>query len=130
MDTEATPGRDVGGPAEAAEQVCQKLSRRLSRLVSPSGSQAILSRALHVAQADFPFLTGVRAGSAPGACLEQLNERLAGVDPEQVLDGLLAVLDQVFGLLGSLIGDDLTLRLVRDVWPDSPSFESSATASA
>jgi hypothetical protein len=125
LDRETTAGTGSLGLADATEQVCQKLTSRLARLVSAGGSQALLSRALHVAQPQFPFLMGVRAGLAPGAALERLSEQLAGVDPEQALDGLVAVLDQLFDLLGKFIGDDLTLRLVREVWPDLPAFEPS-----
>ena len=54
--------KELGGEVDtpslsaAAERMCQNLPRRLSRLVSPAGSQAILSRAPQRAGADFPFL--------------------------------------------------------------------------
>ena len=53
--------KELGGEVDtpslsaAAERMCQKLPRRLSRLVSLAGSQAILS-APQRAGADFPFL--------------------------------------------------------------------------
>jgi hypothetical protein len=111
---------DAADLSGAAEQVCQKLSRRLSRLVSPAGSQAILARALHLARAEFAFLDGVRAGTAPEACLRGLDAHVLDVNASEVRKGLLAVLGLVLDLLVAFIGEDLTLRLVREVWPDLP----------
>lgn len=107
-------------PSAAAERVCQKLSRRLSRLVSPAGSQAILSRALHLARINFPFLEGVLAGRPPEACLEGLDERLQDVGSSEASAGLHAVLGAMLDLLVGFIGEDLTVRLVREVWPNLP----------
>jgi hypothetical protein len=117
-------GADVPGVSAAAERVCQKLSHRLARLVSPAGSQAILSRALHLARADFPFLEGVLAGRPPEACLEGLDERLHTVETRDASGALLAVLGAMLDLLVGFIGEDLTVRLVREVWPDLPYHES------
>jgi hypothetical protein len=111
---------DPPGVSAAAERVCQKISRRLSRLVSPAGSQAILSRALHLARADFHFLEGVLAGRPPEACLEGLPERMTDVQADQAHAGLLAVLGAVLDLLVGFIGEDLTIRLLREVWPNLP----------
>ena len=111
---------DPSGLAEAAERICQKLGRDLSRLTSPSGSQAILSRALHVARARFPFLEGVRAGVAPDTCLQGLSERMSAIDIVEASNGLQAVLSVLLDLLVGFIGEGLTRRLVQDGWPELP----------
>jgi hypothetical protein len=117
---ESGVGVDGRSLAAAAERVCWKLSGPLSRLVSPAGSQGILSRALRRARAGFPFLDGVRAGTPPETCLGGLGESVGVVDTVEETRGLLAVLDTIFDLLIALIGRNLTLLLVRDVWPESP----------
>jgi hypothetical protein len=125
-------GVDVADPpglSAAAERVCQKLSRRLSRLVSPAGAQAILSRALHLARREFPFLEGVVAGQPPELCLEGLDERLHGVKSSDASAGVLALLGAMLDLLVGFIGEDLTVRLVREVWPDLPDQESARPGS-
>jgi hypothetical protein len=104
----------------AAERVCQKLSLRLSKAVSPAGSQAIMSRAIHLARSDFPFLDGVRAGRPPDACLAGLPSHVRGQPRNVVLAGLQAVLGILLDLLVGFIGEDLTLRLLRELWPDEP----------
>jgi hypothetical protein len=116
----------IAGPqavTEAAEAACQRLCRRLAQLVAVAGARALLARALRLAAADFPFLETVRAGATDETCLEGLRERARDVDPGQARDGLAAVLAAAIGLMATFIGDDLTLRLLRDVWPDLPSGE-------
>jgi hypothetical protein len=109
----------------AAERVCQKLSRPLSRSISSAGFQAILSRALHLARAEFPFLEGVRAGRGADAGFEGLIEHVHDVEPGVAVEGLVAVLGTLLDLLIRFIGEVLTLRMVREVWPDLPSREPS-----
>jgi hypothetical protein len=115
---EIGPVADAADVFEAGEQVCQKLSLRLARRVSTDGAQAILSRTLHLARAESPFLTGVRAGRAPDVCLEGVN--LEGVDVGEVRQGVLAIVCRLLDLLVGLIGEELTLRMVREVWADLP----------
>jgi hypothetical protein len=118
---------DPPGLLAAAERVCQKIAPRLSRLGSPVGAQALLSRALYVARAEFPFLEGARAGKAPEACLEGLAERMHDIDAVEAGKGLEAVLGILLDLLVGFIGEDLTLRLVREVWPDPPGTRAKLT---
>ena len=130
LDKETSLEVDQPGLSAAAERVCRKLSGRLSRSISPAGSQAILSRALHLARADSPFLEGVRAGRPPEACLAELGEHVQGIDIIDVRKGLLGVLATVLDLLGRFIGEDLMLRLVREVWPDLPASDSDPSGNA
>jgi hypothetical protein len=106
--------------ATAAEQVCQKLSRRLARWVSADGSRALVSRALHVARVDFRFLEGVRAGTAPEPCFVGLRESMLDVEAGKASTAVLAVLSAMLDLLMGFLGEELTLGLVQDIWPDLP----------
>jgi hypothetical protein len=120
LDKETSVGADRSGSSAAADRVWQKLSRPLSRLVSERGAQAILSRALHTARRDFPFLEGVRASIPPESSFEVLDQRIHTIEADEASQGLLAVLNILFDLLAGFIGDDITLRLVREVWPELP----------
>lgn len=118
--------REIGHASEpealpdAAERACHKLFQRLARLVTMSGCQALLARALHLAQTEYLFLDGVRAGTIEDTCLDGLRETAAGLEPSSLRAALTAVLAGVIGLLATFIGDELALRLVHDVWPDAP----------
>jgi hypothetical protein len=49
-----------------------------------------------------------------------LDELGAQVDPDEIFKGRVVLLAQLLGLLVAFIGEDLTLRLVREVWPKLP----------
>jgi hypothetical protein len=118
---------DAGAPgvAVAAERIWQKLSRPLSRLASEGGGQAILSRALHIARKEFPFLEGVSAGTQRESYFEGLGEPIHDIQADEAGKGLLVVLSIVLDLLAGLIGEDLVMRVVREGWPNLPVTEPS-----
>jgi hypothetical protein len=93
---------------------------RLAKLVTASGCQLLLARAIHLAAVETPVLRNVRAGIVPGMCLEGLRESGPEVTLKEMEAGVAAVAAQFIGLLDLFIGEDVTRRLVRDVWPDAP----------
>jgi hypothetical protein len=117
---EIGPEADAAEISAAAERVCQKLSSRFSTLVSPLATQAVLSRALHLGRAEFPFLEEVQAGRPPGVCLMGLIECVQDMGPDEARLGLVAVLGILIRLLVGFIGNDLTMRLLREDWPELP----------
>lgn len=97
-------------------QVIEALRLRLVRLVGVDGFRSLLSRALTLAKSESPSLhtAHVRVdGSLDGFDeMEQSGEAVTG----QAGGVLVAHLLQ---LLVTFIGEPLTLRLVRDTWPDA-----------
>jgi hypothetical protein len=49
--------------------------------------------------------------------LEGLDELAAQVDPKEIAEGSIVLVAQLLGLLVAFIGENLTVRLVREVWP-------------
>lgn len=80
-----------------------------------SGYHALLSRALALARKDVDWLRKVLLAE-PGS-LEMADDDLKKVDAEELAAGSTVLVAELLGLLGAFIGDHLTLRLVRDVWP-------------
>lgn len=119
--------RNGGGEKEdlagAVERICMQFFNRLARVTSLPACQALLSRALHIPRADFAFLAGVRAGSSSAPLMEGLRASVDGVDGAYARAGLEAVIGTLIDLLASFIGHDLTLNMVREVWPGLPAFE-------
>ena len=99
----------------AACRVAEKLRPHLATLMGNLGFRALLSRALALANAEVPWLRAVHV-NADGS-LEGLDELGAQVDPDEIFEGCVVLLAQLLGLLVAFIGEDLTLRLVREVWP-------------
>ncbi len=101
----------------AAFPVCEKLCPHLVTLVGNNGFHALISRALALAGAEVAWLRTVRV-KADGA-LEEPNPHVR-VDPKRIHEGGVVLIAQLLGLLVAFIGEDLTLRLVREVWPKVP----------
>ena len=74
-----------------------------------------MSRALALAREEVPWLRAVRART--DGSLEKLTEGHAQVDREKALEGRIVLLAQLLGLIGTFIGEDLTMQLIRDAWP-------------
>jgi hypothetical protein len=127
---EMSDARDMLGVSEAAERACRKLLDRLARLITPSGCQALLSRALHLAQADFRFLRGIQPKVTAGTYLEGLSESAEGTDPGQVHRGLVSLLGTLMELIALFIGEYLMGRMLLEVWPDLPAGDPTRRAGA
>jgi hypothetical protein len=102
----------------AAFHVCKKLHPHLATLVGNGGFRALLSRALVLANAEVPWLGAVHV-KADGE-LEGLEEPHARLDPDEFSEGRVVLLAQLLGLLVAFIGENLTSRLVHEVWPKVP----------
>ena len=102
----------------AAFPVSDKLRPHLATLMGNGGFHALLSRALALANAEVPSLRAVHV-KADGS-LEGLEELHAQLDPDELFEGRVVLLAQLLGLLVAFIGENLTLRLVREVWPKVP----------
>lgn len=110
--------------AVTAYQACDRLRSPLMSLVGSGGFHAIHSRALHLATLEIPALGTVRM-SADGT-LQGLEKLRGELDPGDFSEGGIVLLAQLLGLLIALIGEPMTLRLVREAWPRMPLRESNA----
>ena len=109
--------------AAAAYAAWQRAHALLARWLGPVGTEALFARALAQAQAEHPSLRSlhVTLGSDPG--LDGLPEGIHTHGSDPVAAGLEAALANLFEILGRLIGEDMTMRLVD---PDGPSQASHA----
>jgi hypothetical protein len=117
---EARDRRDVEALADAAGRAVEKLRLHFSKLLGPDGFRALLGRAMTLARAEFPWLEGVQAqsdGSLKGLAATAAA-RAGGSSDDEAVEGITAVPAHFLGLLMTFIGQDLTLRLLRGVWPD------------
>jgi hypothetical protein len=113
---------EAGGPSAANSRVheavraCEKLRVCLIRLAGSDGFTALLRRALALARAEVPSLNGITE-KADGS-LEGL-EALAADAPDIRIEAAVAITAYLLGLLVTFIGEPLTVRLVREAWPDA-----------
>jgi hypothetical protein len=101
-----------------AFQVCEKLRAHLITLLGNAGFRELLACALPRAQAEIPWLGALHV-KEDGA-LEGLEELSAKHNQDELFEGGIVLVAQLLGLLAAFIGATLTLRFVREVWPDIP----------
>lgn len=106
-------------PVDVAMLVIGELRLRLVKLAGVEGFRSLLSRALTLSKMEAPALQMVQVGadgSLEGFDGIEGSEEAGGAEAGQAGTVLVAHLLQ---LLVIFIGTPLTLRLVRDTWPDA-----------
>ena len=99
-----------------AVRVCEKLRISLTRFAGSDGFASLLRRALTLARADEPLVETIKV--KPDGSLEGL-EALAADTTNGGPEAAVAITAHLLGLLVTFIGEPLTLRLVREAWPDA-----------
>jgi hypothetical protein len=96
-----------------AMRVCEKFQLLLTRFAGADSFISLLRRALALASKEFPALAGVKV-SADGH-MERFEELVAKSDANEAA---VAVIAHLLWLLINFIGEPLTVKLVREAWPD------------
>jgi hypothetical protein len=112
---ETNEKKSSGAKDSAAFPVPEKLRPTLSMLVGNAGFQTLLTRALTLATEEVPWLRAVMV-SADGT-LVGWEEPYAQLGPDKFSEGRVVLVAQLLGLLEAFIGENLTVRLVREIWP-------------
>jgi hypothetical protein len=102
---------------DVAVQVIEELRLRLIKLAGVVGFRALLSRALTLAKAEVPSLNMVHV-SVDGS-LEGFDGIEQSQEPGAAVQAAIVLLAHLLELLVTFIGQPLTLRLIRDKWPDA-----------
>ena len=109
-------------PAESATlRVYEKLRHELGEFAGVAGFQSLASRALVLAKTEAPSLSAVRV--APDGSLQGMGEIEHQFDIDKIRagefpagEGGIILIARLLGLLYLLLGEALTLRLLRATW--------------
>lgn len=96
--------------------VVDQLRPHLANLMGSAGFRALLSRSLALANAEVPWLHAVKVKS--DGSFEDMDELGCQIGPDDFFRGRVIVLAQLLGLLAAFIGENLTLQLVGEIWPN------------
>lgn len=131
MDTPSSSMRDLARRLLAASQTAsgphgheavvmsERLGISLAKFAGADGYASLLRRALVLASADVPSLQSVKIG-ADGR-LEGFEQLAADTDTDALGgEAAVAITTHLLGLLVAFIGETLTLRLLRESWPNTP----------
>jgi hypothetical protein len=116
LTIEAASRRASDAHAHEAVRVCEKLKISVSRLAGADGWASLLRRSLALARDDVPLLSHVTL--KPDCSMDGL-EALAAQDAQGAVEAGAAIVRHLLELLVTFIGEPLTLRLVRESWPDA-----------
>jgi hypothetical protein len=107
---ESAAGKTSEPTKLAPFRVCESLRQPLCALAGVAGFRSLLSRALALAKAEAPSLSGVQV-AADGSLLG-LDELEPQIDKDQAREAGVILIAQLIGLLLFFMGEGLTLRLV------------------
>lgn len=112
-------GPESGTPEliASATRLLEEAHAELSNLIGIAGVEALEGRALRLARGDAPLLGAVVERNGNGI-IGGLSGPLAHADPEELHEALVAFLAHLLGLMASLLGEEITLRLLRRIRPD------------
>jgi hypothetical protein len=115
---------EIGEPSTAYEAVSvmkrayETLAGVMTPIVGEAGVQAIFVRGLRKCRTTYSCLEAVVARDRD-AFLDQLWTSLKQEKPAIIKDIGIALLTSFSDVLSNLIGDELTLKLFRNGWPDA-----------
>jgi hypothetical protein len=118
LEHETTNSGNSDEPVKAIEFCCQRLHDRLDRLIGAGGFRALLNRALYLAKKKYAWLEGVGIEDYPGCGFKDLREAVKGKKPATVNEANALILANVIWLLVTFIGEDITIGLIQEAWPD------------
>lgn len=98
--------------------VCEKLRTHLLELTGKAGFRALVVRALALATREAPSLRAVRVN--PDGSLRMPADIDSRADAARIGDGGVVLIAKLLGLLIAFVGQNLTLRIVSEVWPKLP----------
>jgi hypothetical protein len=101
--------------APAAFAACEKLRLHLVTLMGTSGFRALLSRACALASVEAPWLEQVQV--RPDGSLEWPDKLADQGDRQKMTEGGVVLIAVLLSLLLAFIGENLTLRILHQVWP-------------
>lgn len=102
--------------------LCERLRARLHPLFGPTAIAALFARALHVAAAEFPWLSHIVLKDGERCSLEGLDRVGGEIERDAIEEGLAVVLAHEIGLLSAFIGEDFVMPLVQAAW-EAPSVD-------
>ena len=105
-----------------AEPICNKFCPHLATLMGVTGSLALLTRALARAADKVPALHIVQV--SPRGALECPAPSPAQSEAIRDIESSVTLITELLSLLCAFIGINLTLQLIRDIWPELTVYES------
>lgn len=116
VDLRASIGKDSPGEREISERTieyrCRQITASLREALGADGSSALLGRALAECELQHPVLKHLRGGDGREIGLDGVSTAVERYGLDKTEAGVDAMLASLAGILGKLIGEDMTMRLL------------------
>jgi hypothetical protein len=107
-------GDGEGSIDAAAGKVCGKLGDLVTDLAGAEGFHSLVSRALSLSRSEVTWLSEIsidHEGNLLGMeCRREISR-------EEVVQGETLFIAKILGLLGHIIGQNLVMQLIKEIWP-------------
>jgi hypothetical protein len=105
--------------AAAALRMYDTLAGQLALLIGDGGVRALTARSLHLVQREFPWLANAQEPGPSEGSFAQVGVCLQRQERVVATEAAAAALATLAGLLEALIGETLTMRVLRAAWPSA-----------
>jgi hypothetical protein len=112
------PDADAAAVAAAARRAYGDLARVLDPLIGTLGIDALVARAIHLTQREYPWLAGTSGSRRAEGAFAHVCDSLEHQAPALGAEAAAATLASLIGLLAKLVGKRLTTQWMRQAWPD------------
>ena len=116
---QAGPAPGADDFAAATQRAYDDFARVSAQLIGQAGVDALTGRALHLAEQEYPWLVQRRQTERAEGPFAQVTVCLKRQDPAVASEAAGTVFAALAGLLVTLIGESLTMQLLRKAWPHS-----------
>jgi hypothetical protein len=110
---------DAKALAAATLHVSDALAGKLEVFIGAGGVKVLAARSVHVVQQNFPWLAEAQQPGPSEGPFAQLVFCMERQEPSVATEAAAAVLATLCGLLVTLIGETLTMGVVRAAWPSA-----------
>lgn len=108
--------KSVVDEAVAPFFIYEKLRPHLSILMGKMGTRALFSRSLSLSRLELPYLLSVTVSDE--GLLAGFDTAEASLSFQEIFEYRIVLVAHLIGLLVAFIGSNLTLRLLRERWPE------------
>ena len=112
----APPGANSSAVAEAAIHAWVRSAFELTPVIGQEGVRALYARCMVLARSTHPWLPPSESNASQAKMLADLRESLEARQPVEALEASIDFLSRLAELLGALIGQALTGRLLISAW--------------
>lgn len=106
---------------DGAIQLWELLATHIVSILGEDGFDSLYTRSLFLAQPEFPWIDARLAASKATSRFGGLKRFLKKQTPDQVNKANETLLHTFIGIMASLIGDELTIGILRSAWGNNAS---------